>query len=112
MARKKAPKIKLPRKIEKGQVIEVQVYQKYPSTTGLGLIGDSDDFYRKEPPVFLKEMKATFEGEEVGTFLMTSAISPNPKITFPLKVEKAGTLKIVFQSNLGETFESSKKIKI
>ncbi len=61
MARKKKPpKIKLPRKIKKGDIINVAVQPKYPSITGLATIGDTDDFYRKEPAVYLKEMEVFY----------------------------------------------------
>ncbi len=112
MARKiKPPKIKLPRKIKKGDIINVAVQPKYSSLTGLATIGDTDDFYRKEPAVYLKEMEVFYGKEKVCTFLMSSAISPNPRIEFPLKADQEATLKVVFQSNQNETFKSSKEIK-
>lgn len=112
MARVKKPRLKLITKIKKGDIIEVQVQQKYPSITGLATIGDSDDFMRKEPAVYLKEMTAYFNEEVVGTFLMSSAISANPRITFPLRVDKSGTLKVVFKSNGVDVFESTKEISL
>ncbi|HJN02677.1 MAG: thiosulfate oxidation carrier complex protein SoxZ [Nitrospinota bacterium] len=112
MARKKKPpKIKLPRKIKKGDIINVAVQPKYPSITGLATIGDTDDFYRKEPAVYLKEMEVFYGKEKVCTFLMSSAVSQNPRIEFPLKADKEATLKVVFQSNQNETFKASKEIK-
>ncbi len=113
MARKKKSfKIKLVKKIKKGDVVDIRVQPKYPSTTGLGTIGDSDDFYRKEEAVFLKEMRVFFKGKEVSTFIMSSAISPNPRIEFPFKVMESGTLKVVFESTKGEKFTATKSIKI
>lgn len=112
MAKKiKPPKIKLPRKIKKGDIINVAVQPKYPSLTGLATIGDTDDFYRKEPAVYLNEMEVFYGNEKVCTFLMSSAVSPNPRIEFPLKIDKEATLKIVLQSNKDEIFEASKEIK-
>jgi hypothetical protein len=112
VARKiKPPRIKIPRKIKKGDIINVAVQPKYPSLTGLATIGDTDDFYRKEPAVYLKEMEVFYGTEKVCAFLMSSAVSPNPRIEFPLKTDKEATLKIVFQSNKDETFSASKEIK-
>ncbi len=112
MARKmKPPKIRLPRKIKKGEIINVAVQPKFPSLTGLSTIEDTDDFYRKEPAVYLKEMEVFYGKESVCTFLMSSAVSPNPRIEFSLKTDKEAMLKIVFQSNQNETFKASKEIK-
>ncbi|MDH5639515.1 MAG: thiosulfate oxidation carrier complex protein SoxZ [Nitrospinota bacterium] len=111
MARRKSPKIKIVNKIKKGDVLEVQVSQKYPSSTGLGLFPDSEEFIRKEPAIYLNKMTAYYNGKEVGSLDMSSAISANPRISFPLKVDKPGTLKVVFTSNEGEEFESTKEIE-
>lgn len=108
--RRKSPKIKLIKRIKKGDVIEVQVSQKYPSSTGLGVFPDSEEFIRKEPAVYLNEMKALYNNKLVGSLLMSAAMSPNPRISFPLKVDKPGVLKVIFKSNQGETFESTKTI--
>ena len=110
MARKKKPKIKLIKRIKKGDIIEVQVSQKYNSTTGLGFFPDSEYFIRAEPADYLKEMTAFYNDKEVGSFMMSAAISANPRISFPLKVDEPGVLKVIFTTNGGEIFESSKKI--
>ena len=111
MRRFKPPKIKLPRKISQGDIIKIAVHVKYPSITGLATIGDTDDFYRKEPPQYLKKMLVFYGGNKVCEFLMSASVSPNPKIEFPLKVEKEASLKIVFRSNRGEKLETSKDVK-
>lgn len=113
MARKiRPPKIRIPKKIKRGDIIVVKVQAKYPSLTGLGTIGDTDEFMRKEPAVYLREMKVSYNGKEVSTFMMSSAVSENPRIEFSLKVDEPGILKVVFESNKGETFETSKEIKL
>lgn len=111
MARKKKPRIKLAKKIQKGDILEVRVKQKYPSDTGLGLFPDSDEFIRKEPAVYLKKMTAYFNGKVVGEMLMSAAVSANPRISFPLRVDMPGELKVVFESNKGEKFEETKTIR-
>lgn len=112
MARKKTPKIKFPKKIKRGDIIEISVQQKYDSKTGLGLFPDTDEFIRKEPPVYLRSMVATLDGVEVGRMNMTVGCSPNPRITFPLKAEKSGMLKVEFQSNQDEIFTAEKELKV
>ena len=111
MSRKiRPPKIRLPRNIKRGDIINVKVQARYPSITGLGTIGDTDDFMRKEPARYLREMKVIYNGTEISTFMMSSAVSENPRIEFSMKVDEPGTLKVLFESNKGETFEASKKI--
>jgi hypothetical protein len=113
MARKiRPPKIRLPRKIRLGDVIVIKVQARYPSITGLGTIGDTDDFMRKEPARYLREMKVIYNGTEISTFMMSSAVSENPRIEFSMKVDAPGTLKVLFESNKGETFEAVKEIKL
>jgi len=110
--KRKPPIIRFPKSIKKGEVITVRVQGKYPSITGLSTIGDTDEFMRKEPAVYLNEMQVTFNDKEVCTFVMSSAVSEDPRIEFPLKVEQSGTIKVRFETNKGEVFESTEEIKI
>jgi hypothetical protein len=110
--KRKPPIIRFPKSIKKGEIINVRVQAKYPSITGLSTIGDTDEFMRKEPAVYLSEMKVTFGGKEVCTFIMSSAVSEDPRIEFPLKVENSGTLTVRFETNKGEVFESTEEIKV
>jgi sulfur-oxidizing protein SoxZ len=111
MARNKKPRIRLPKKIQKGDILEVRVQQRYPSETGLDFFPDTDDFIRKEPAVYLKKMTAYYNGKVVGEMLMSAAVSANPRISFPLRVSEPGELKVVFESNKGEKFEETKEVK-
>ncbi|MEE8483192.1 MAG: thiosulfate oxidation carrier complex protein SoxZ [Nitrospinota bacterium] len=115
MARKdwtKRVKMKLPKKIKKGEIIEVRVIAKYPSTTGLKIVDEEKmTFERDKIPVYLKVMEVFYGDEKITTFHMTSATSPDPLIRFKVKADKEATIRIVFHNEGDKTAEVSKNVK-
>jgi hypothetical protein len=43
---------------------------------------------------------------------MSSAISANPLIRFPVKISRAGTLRVVFVNSEGQRWETSQPIRV
>jgi hypothetical protein len=48
----------------------------------------------------------------VSEFAMTSAVSPNPLIRFPLKIEGPGTLRVVFKNSENQQWEAVHTIQV
>ncbi len=116
MALKKAkmgkPKMRLPRKIKQGEIIEVRVKIRFASFTGLKIVDEEKQtFARDKPAVYLKKMDVIYGGETITEYFMTSATSPDPLIRFKMKADKAAPLKIVFTNSLGEQSEITENIK-
>jgi hypothetical protein len=43
---------------------------------------------------------------------MTSAVSANPLIRFPLKVTRGGILRVAFRNNEGQRWEVTQRIRV
>lgn len=103
------PVLRVPRSFKVGEVIEVRTKIDHPSDTGLTF--DAGKFVLARPEFFLKQMRVSFDGQLISDFRLTSAVSPNPLIRFPLKVTRAGTLQVVFANNEGQQWETTQFIR-
>ena len=104
------PRLRLARPPKLGEVIEVRAKIDHDSDTGLSLRGST--YVRERPEFFLKQMRVYFERELISDFRLTSAVSPNPLIRFPLKVTRAGTLRVVFLNSEGRQWEVAEPIRL
>jgi acyl-coenzyme A thioesterase PaaI-like protein len=105
-----APEIRLPRSVRLGEVIEVRARVRHASYTGLVL--REGRFVRELPDYFIRQMLVTLDDERVSEFQMTAAVSPNPLIRLPLRVARAGGLRVVFVNSEGERWEASQPLRV
>ncbi len=103
------PMIRLPRAVRVGEVVEVRAKVDHNSYTGLVLKGGKH--VREMPDFYVKQMLVYLDNEKISEFRMTSAVSPNPLIRFPLKVNGGGTLRVVFINNEGQRWEAVQPIR-
>jgi len=103
------PMLRVPGFFKVGEVIEVRTKVDHPSDTGLTF--KDGNFVRERPEFFIKQMQVSFDGQLISDFRLTSAVSPNPLIRFPLKVTRAGALQVVFANNEGQQWEVSQLIR-
>jgi hypothetical protein len=105
-----SPMLRVPRIAKPGEVVEVRAKVDHASHTGLAFRGGK--FVRVEPEFFVKEMRVELDGRLVSEFQMTSGVSPNPLIRFPLKVLGPGSLRVVFVNNQGQRWEVAQEIRV
>ncbi len=103
------PMIRLPRSLRAGEVVEVRTKLDHNSYTGLAL--KNGRFVRELPEFYVKQMLVFLDDQKISEFQMTSAVSPNPLIRFPLKVRGAGTLRVVFVNNQGLRWEAVEPVR-
>ncbi len=103
------PIIRLPRSVRKGEVVEVRTKVDHNSYTGLALKGGR--FVRESPEFYVKQMLVFLDNQKISEFQMTSAVSPNPVIRFPLKAAGEGTLRVVYVNNRGQRWEAIQAIR-
>ena len=103
------PLLRLPGSFKVGEVIEVRTKIDHPSDTGLTF--NDGKFVLERPEFFVKQMRVSFDGQLISDFRLTSAVSPNPLIRFPLKATRQGALKVVFVNNRGQQWEVSRIIR-
>ncbi len=102
--------LRLPRSVKAGEVIEVRAKVDHNSDTGLRL--KNGKFVREMPEFYVKQMAVYLDDQKLSEFQMTSAVSPNPLIRFPLKVTRAGTLRVVFVNSEGQQWEVSQALRL
>lgn len=103
------PRLRLARPPKLGEVIEVRTKIDHDSDTGLSLRGVT--YVRERPEFFIRQVRVYFERQLISDFLLTSAVSSNPLIKFPLKVTRAGTLRAVFVNSAGRQWEVAESIQ-
>jgi desulfoferrodoxin (superoxide reductase-like protein) len=105
-----SPRIRLPEAIRIGDIVQVRTKVDHNSYTGLIL--KSGKYVREAPEFYIKQMLVSLDDQQVSEFQMTSAVSANPLIRFPLKVIRSGTLRIVFTNNEGQRWEAAQRIRV
>jgi sulfur-oxidizing protein SoxY len=105
-----SPRIRLPQTIQRGEIVQVRTKVDHNSYTGLVL--KDGQFVREAPEFYVKQMLVFVDDQHVSEFQMTSAVSANPLIRFPLQITRSGTLRVVFVNNEGQRWEASQPIRL
>jgi predicted secreted protein len=105
-----SPELRLPRAVKAGESFEVRARVSHGSYTGLVL--RQGKFVRDLPEYYVKDMTVWLDDQRVSEFQMTSAVSPNPLIRFPLKVTRPATLRVQFANSEGQRWDVSQAIRV
>jgi sulfur-oxidizing protein SoxZ len=96
-------RIKIPDRIARGEVIQVNSIISHPMDTGFFRTAEGQPI----PAYFIKEVVVSYGEEEVARFEWTSGISRDPVVTFTLKADKEAPLTMVWTDNKGAVFKHS-----
>jgi sulfur-oxidizing protein SoxZ len=99
-------RIKIPERINRGDVIVVNSIISHPMDTGFFRTPEGAPI----PAYFIKNVVVTYDGLEVARFEWTSGISRDPVVSFTIKADKEGPLTMVWTDNKGLSFKQSVKI--
>jgi predicted secreted protein len=105
-----SPELRLPRAVKGGEPFEVRARVIHGSYTGL--VVKQGRFVRELPEYYVKRMTVWLDDQRVCEFQMTSAVSPNPLIRFPLKVTRPATLRVQFVNSEEQQWETSQAIRV
>ncbi len=105
-----SPRIRLPQTMQAGEIVQVRTKVDHTSYTGLVL--RNGKIVREAPEFYVKQMLVFLDNQQVSEFRMSSAVSANPLIRFPLRVSTSGTLRVVFVNNEGQRWEASAPVKL
>ena len=108
--RMQTPRMRLPWRIRKGEIIRVLVKIRHPSRTGLRPLRDGS-FEFGRPAFFIRLVEVFYGGELVAKFETTSAISDDPIFGFHLKADKEAPVRVVFTNHRSDRSEMLKEIK-
>lgn len=103
------PRLRVSDAPKRGEIVEVRTKLEHDSDTGLRQRGGK--YVRERPEFFVKQMRVYLDQQLVSDFRLTSAISANPIIRFPVKVSGAGQLRVVFVNSEGRQWEITERLR-
>jgi predicted secreted protein len=105
-----SPELRLPRTVKAGESFEVRARLIHGSYTGLVL--KHGRHVQELPEYYVKQMTVWLDDRRVSEFQMTSAVSPNPLIRFPLRMTQPATLRVQFVNSEGQGWDVSQPIRL
>src|SRR5512143_1186240 len=100
-------KIVVPERIQRDDVIRVQVVIQHPMDTGFFRDANANII----PPWFIQDVRVKYGEVEVARFEWTSGISKDPMVSFRLRAEQEAPLTVVSRDNRGSEYSGSTEIK-
>lgn len=99
-------RIVLPERIQRGDVIRVQVVIQHPMDTGFFRDANASII----PAWFIKDVQVHYAGAEIARFEWTSGISRDPMFTFKLRADQEGALTVTSHDNRDSEYSGSATI--
>ncbi len=96
-------RIRLPDRIQQGDLITVNAIISHPMDTGFFRTAAGDPI----PAYFIKDVVVTYGSQKVAHFEWTSGISRDPVVSFTLKADREAPLTMVWTDNKGAIFKQS-----
>ena len=102
------PRVKLPKSVNKGQVVQIKTLIPHKMETGRR----KNKKGGKIPRFIINKVEATFNGKPVVTADFHPAVSANPYFSFYARIEESGTFKFVWTDDKGVKVTTSKKVTV
>ncbi len=104
----KKPRIKVPATAKKGEIIQIKTLISHKMETGLR----KDKKGKIIPRMIIDKFVCKFNGKEVFSANLETAIAANPYISFYTKVTESGTFEFSWTDIKGKTVTASRKIMV
>lgn len=102
------PRVKLPKKADKGEIITIKTLISHPMESGQR----KDKAGNVIPRQIINSFKCEFNGVTVFSCDMDPAISANPYMEFTAKVEESGTFVFTWVDDDGSVYTTDQKITV
>jgi len=102
------PTVQSSGRVKPGEVAPIWAALKHSSHTGL--TEKKGKFVQERPPFYVERMTVFLGEQQVSEFLMTPAVSPDPRIRFFVKADAEKPVRVVFVNNKGEKWETSQRL--
>ena len=100
--------IHMPASARAGEIIEIRALIAHPMETGYRTGDDG----RPVPRHILQELRCELDGKEVFRMEMTPAITAQPWVAFPLRVEHGGTLRFTWTDDRGQQLQAQARLEV
>lgn len=101
-------RVKLPKSVTAGDIITVKTLVSHKMESGQR----KDDDGNVIPRDIINRFSAAFNGEEFFSVDIDPAVSANPYIEFPVRVDEAGTFKFTWTDDAGEVTEHEQDVTL
>ena len=102
------PRVKVPATAAAGDIVEIKTLISHPMESGLR----KDEEGNTVPRRIIHTFRALFDGEEVFSVDMNTAVAANPFISFPFRAAKSGTFTFVWVEDGGAEFTENKDMQV
>lgn len=102
------PRIRVQNKAKKGEVIEVKTLITHPMESGQRKGADG----KLVPRLIVSGFEAAYNGKPVLQATLEPAISANPYMSFWVRVEESGTLKLTWTDDEKQSLSVETKIEV
>jgi sulfur-oxidizing protein SoxZ len=92
----------------KGQVITIKTLIQHPMYSGY----TKDSSGKTIPREIINSFTCTFNGQQVFKMDLNPAISANPFIEFPVKVDQSGTFEFTWVDDNGSVYKNQAQITV
>jgi sulfur-oxidizing protein SoxY len=102
------PGVRSDARVKPGEPVPVWASLKHTSHTGL--VEKKGAFVKEREPYFVERATVFVANDTVSEFLLTPAVSPDPKLRFFVRGEPGKAVRVVFVNNRGERWEASQRL--
>lgn len=102
-------RVKVPKKVAKGEVFEVKTLISHKMESGQRKDKKTGE---KIPRQIINKFEVMFNGKEVLSSTWEGAISANPYMAFNLKASESGTLSMKWYDDNGKVYSKDAKITV
>ena len=102
------PRVKIPKKVEKGVPFEVKSLVSHKMESGQRKDKEGNPI----PRMIINKFVATFNGNEVFSADWHGAISANPYMAFWMKADESGELTLSWTDDNGDSITRTAEIKV
>ena len=106
---KAKPRVKVPKKAAKGDVISIKTLISHKMESGRRKDKKTGDLI---PRKIINHFKAEFNGAEVFSAAIEPSVSANPYFKFNAKMTESGTFKFTWTDDDGSVYSTEKKITV
>ena len=103
------PRVKVPKKAEKGEIIEIKTLISHKMESGQRVDRKTGE---KIPRQIINKFTCAFNGKELFSADWHGAISANPYIAFFMKADQSGDLVLSWTDDNNKTVTATKKINV
>ncbi len=103
------PRVRVPKKADKGEVIEIKTLISHPMESGQRKDRKTGELI---PRKIINKFVCTYNGQEVFSADFHPAVSANPYLSFFVKADESGEFEFTWTDDDGSTYSKKSKLTV